>query len=52
MDNSRKIAKFSFATEQTFYVLLYYPKKTLKYRTPEKFAVITLKFDHGGSTIE
>ena len=26
--------------------------KILKFRTPEKFAVITLKFEQGGSTIE
>ena len=26
--------------------------KILKFRTPEKFAVITLKFEQAGSTIE
>ena len=26
--------------------------KILKFRTPEKFAVITLKFEQGGSSIE
>ena len=33
---------------------MYYPftVNILKFRTPEKFAVITLKFEQGGSTIE
>ena len=26
--------------------------KILKFRTPKKYAVITLKFEQGGSTIE